>query len=58
MAGVMALSANGKRHMTRGWRNAWYVKRQTAKKARRLSREAIRAHEGEDRKPLVRGWAW
>lgn len=58
MAGTMALTYKGGRYMTRGWKGSSYVKRQTAKKARRLSREAIRANEGEGTKALTRGWVW
>jgi len=58
MAGINALTYKGGRYMTRGWKGASYVKRQTAKKSRRLSREAIRVNEGEDTKAIMRGWSW
>ena len=51
------LTTKGKRKYTRGWSGAKYVKAQTARKARRDVRAAIRDNEGETTKPATKGWA-
>lgn len=55
---VMQLTHKGGRYQTRGWTGAKFVKRQTSKKSRRLIKKAIRENEGEEQKPIIRGWNW
>lgn len=57
-AEAMTLCKNGKRKYTRGWEGAKYVKRATAKKARRNVRKAIRDNDGEVLKADTKGWVW
>ncbi len=54
----MQLTNKGGRDYTRGWSGSKYVKKQTARKARRHARASIRDNDGEITKALVHGWVW
>lgn len=51
----MALSHNGGRQMTRGWRGARFVKQQTNRAMRRLARQDP---ENAPTQRRVNGWIW
>lgn len=56
---MLMLRKNGRRGITRGWRVARFVKRQTSRLSRRIAREAIRQHDGEiDRLATGGGYVW
>lgn len=57
-ADVGTLRHKGGRYETRGWNGAGYVKRATAKRARRLARRAVRDNESDVIASATKGWSW